>query len=284
MRLVIALRSVGARKERVMMRRTGWAGALALAASLACAQEKGLVFAHRGGSLEFEENTMQAFEGSYAKGLRGFETDVRMTKDGQLVILHDNTLDRMYAGTGRVEEKTAEELRTVKTRKTGQPFLFLDDLLAWFADRPGVYFEFEMKTSDKKFYPDSLLPTYCKKLHKHVTASQPKGSFYVFTSFDQRALKTMKGVDPKADILLIVGGACTKEAVQNAQRLGAGRIGCCWDVTSRAQVREAHKAGLRVSGWPGHTVDDYKLGLALGMDAMCTDIPVKIMAWRNRKP
>jgi len=266
------------------MRRTGLAGVLTLAACLACAQEKGLIFAHRGGSFEFDENTIQAFEGSYAKGLRGFETDVRMTKDGQLVILHDDTMNRTYVGTGRVEEKTAAELRSVKTRKTGQPFLFLDDLLAWCADKPGVYFEFEMKTSDKKFYPDTLLPEYCEKLYKQVTASQPKDSFYVFTSGDQRALKAMKRVDPKADVLLIVGGACTKEVVQNAQRLGAKRIGCCSDVTSRAQVREAHKAGLRVSGWPGHTVDDYELGLALGMDALCTDIPVQIMAWKNRAP
>jgi glycerophosphoryl diester phosphodiesterase len=53
-------------------------GMFGVAGSLA-AQEKGLVFAHRGGAHEFEENTLAAFRGSYEKGLRGFETDIRMT-------------------------------------------------------------------------------------------------------------------------------------------------------------------------------------------------------------
>ena len=44
------------------------------------------------------------------------------------------------------------------------------------------------------------------------------------------------------------------------------------------------KAGLRVSCWPGRTVEDDELGMALGVDALCTDIPVKVMAWKNRTP
>ncbi len=260
-----------------------WMELLTLTACLAGAQEKGLIFAHRGGSFEFDENTLQAFRECYGKGLRGFETDVRMTKDDELVILHDDTMDRTYAGTGRVEEKTAAELRTIKTKKTGQPFLFLDDLLAWFADKPGVYFEFEMKTGDKKYYPNSRLEIYCKKLHDQVMADRPKGSFYVFTSFDQRALKTIKRFDPAADILFITGGPCSEGAVQTALRLGAKRIGCRMDMTSRNQVREAQKAGLRVSGWPGCSLEDYALGVALGLDALCTDIPLKVYEYKNKK-
>ncbi|MDR2849107.1 MAG: glycerophosphodiester phosphodiesterase [Verrucomicrobiota bacterium] len=256
-------------------------GLCALAAGVAGAQEKGLVYAHRGGSYEFEENTLSAFQGSYAKGLRGFETDVRMTKDGELVILHDDKMERMYDGAGRVEDKTAAELRAIKSKKGGQPFLFLDELLAFFSDKPGVYFEFEMKTGDKNFYTEELLETYCKKLHDRVLASRPAGSFYVFTSFDQRPLKTIKRIDPAADILYITGGACTEAFVKTAQELGAGRIACAIDVTTRAQVRAAQKAGFRVNVWPGHTVEDYRLGVALGADALCTDIPVKVSEYKN---
>jgi len=258
--------------------------ALALASGLTCAQEKGLVFAHRGGSFEFDENTLAAFKGSYEKGLRGFETDVRMTRDGELVILHDDKLERNYVGSGTVEAKTAAELRPVKTKKTAQPFLFLGDLLGYFADKPGVYLEFEMKTSNTNVYTAALLETYCRKLHDAVMAKRPEGSFYVFTSFDQRPLKIMKRLDPQADILLITGGACSNEFVQAAIKLGAKRVGCRVDLTTRAQVRAAQKAGLRVSCWPGHTVEDYELGMALGVDALCTDIPVKVMAWKNRTP
>ena len=256
---------------------------LLVTASVVCAQDRGLVMAHRGGSYEFDENTLAAFLGSYEKGLRGFETDVRMTKDGELVILHDAAPDRTYEGvTGRVEEKNAAELRGLKTKQSGQPFLFLDDLLAAFADKPGVYFEFEMKT-DKDFYPDEVLETYCKKLYDRVTAKRPEGSFYVFTSFDQRPLKVIKRLDPQADVMFISGGPCTEELVKTAQDLGAGRVACGIDQTSRAQVRNAQKAGLRVNVWPGHTVADYELGMALGADVLCTDIPVKVMEWKNGK-
>ena len=44
------------------------------------------VIGHRGGRYEFEENTLAAFKGSYEKGVRGYETDIRMTADGELVI------------------------------------------------------------------------------------------------------------------------------------------------------------------------------------------------------
>jgi len=258
------------------------AGWMAGAAASADAQEKGLVFAHRGGSYEFEENTMEAFRGSYEKGLRGFETDVRMTKDGELVILHDDKLDRMYNAAGAVEEKTAAELRAITTKKKGQPFLFLDELLAYFADKPGVYLELEMKTSKKDVYPDARLEAYCRKLYDAVHARQPKGSFYVFTSFDERPLKLIKGLDANADLLLITGGPCCPEIVKRAEALGVKRIGCNMEGTSRAAVREAQKAGLRVSGWPGHNLQDYHLAVGLGLDAICTDIPVAIHEWKAK--
>ena len=255
---------------------------LFLVASWCHAQEKGLVFAHRGGAKEFDENTLAAFKGSYEKGLRGFETDVRMTKDGKLVILHDAKLQRTFDGEGQAELMTADELRQFKTKKTGQPILFLDELLDYFADKPGVYLELEMKTGDKEAYPDSKLEVYCQKLYDAAMAKRPKGSIYVFTSFDTRPLKIIHRLDPKAERLLITGGPCCEEIVRQAQDLGIKRIGCRIDGTSRAAVQAAQKAGLKVSGWPGKCLEDYFLGLGLGLDAMCSDIPVAIHTWKAK--
>ncbi|RYD29583.1 MAG: glycerophosphodiester phosphodiesterase, partial [Verrucomicrobiaceae bacterium] len=55
-------------------------------------------FAHRGGAYEFEENTLAAFRSSYEAGVRGCELDIRMTKDGELVLLHDDSLQRTHQG------------------------------------------------------------------------------------------------------------------------------------------------------------------------------------------
>lgn len=241
-----------------------------------------LLFAHRGGAFEFDENTLEAFQGSYEKGLRGFETDVRMTKDGVFVILHDDTLNRTHDGEGHVERQNADDLRNIKSKK-GNPLLFLDDLLDYFADKPGVYLEFEMKTSNKDLYPDDRLEEYCQKLLAAVLAKRPEGSDYVLTSFDERPLRIVRKLDPKADLLLITGGPCNKEIIEKAKDIGVQRLGCRMDGTSRASVRAAKEAGLIVTGWPGHTLEDYHLAVGLGVDAFCSDIPVATKAWRDRQ-
>ncbi|WP_437203966.1 glycerophosphodiester phosphodiesterase [Planctomicrobium sp. SH664] len=254
---------------------------LLAAATPASAQTRGLVYAHRGGAAEFEENTLAAFQGSYERGLRGFETDIRMTKDGELVILHDDKLDRTHLATGPVEQKTAAELRSI-TSKGGQPVLMLDDLFTFLADKPGIYLELEMKTRNRDLYPDDRLEEYCRKLHAAVQARQPEGSFYLCTSFDERPLKLLKQIDPNADLLLIRSAPCSKEFVQRAQELGIKRIGCVMEGTSRANVREAQKAGMWVNGWPGRTLQDYHLAVGLGFDGICTDIPVAVEAFRAK--
>ncbi len=269
-----------------MPRRFSTALILAISVSLyanaaALAKPPALLFAHRGGSYEFVENTLSAFEGSYEKGLRGFETDVRMTADGELVILHDDDLQRMYDAAGPVERLTADKLRSVVTKKGGRPMLFLDKLLAYFADKPGIYLELEMKTNNKYLYPDARLDEYCRKLLAAVQAHRPKNSIYVLTSFDERPLRTVHTLDKNAERLLITDGPCSPEIVNRAKDLDIHRIGVHIDETSRAAVRDAQKAGMRVSCWPGHNLKDYQLAVGLGVDAICTDIPVAIQTWKE---
>ena len=73
-------------------------------------------FSHRGGRMERDENTLIAFQQSWDAGYTGFETDVRMSKDGELFICHDHTLDRTTNGTGILEQKTAAEIKKLKTK------------------------------------------------------------------------------------------------------------------------------------------------------------------------
>ena len=68
------------------------------------------IFAHRGFSGKYPENTMLAFQKAYEVGCDGIELDVQMTKDGVLVIMHDETIDRTTNGTGTLRDYTYEEL------------------------------------------------------------------------------------------------------------------------------------------------------------------------------
>ena len=69
------------------------------------------IFAHRGACGYEPENTMEAFALAVEQGADGIELDVQLTKDGKLVIFHDETIDRMCHGTGWVKDFTLEELR-----------------------------------------------------------------------------------------------------------------------------------------------------------------------------
>jgi glycerophosphoryl diester phosphodiesterase len=239
------------------------------------------LFAHRGGAHEYDENTMEAFKLSYEKGLRGFETDVRISKDGVFVISHDASLARTSGATGVVEEMTAAELRKVKTKK-GNPLLFLDDLLTYFSDKGAVYFEFEMKTRPQD-YPQEKLEPYCDLLYKTLRSKQPAGSSYILTSFDKRPLKYLKTKYPEVDLLFITSSHLTPEVIKETLELNVKRVGCKLGGTSRDMVKSAQQAGLLVSCWPGHTVEDFLLGVYLGCDYLCSDVPVAVQAWMKGK-
>ncbi len=67
--------------------------------------------AHRGYSAKYPENTMEAFIKAYDRGFDGVETDVHLTKDGEMVLIHDEKINRTSTGKGYVKDMTLEELR-----------------------------------------------------------------------------------------------------------------------------------------------------------------------------
>lgn len=70
-----------------------------------------VVFAHRGASGRFAEHTRAAYLQALAEGTDGVECDIHLSRDGQLVLIHDHTLDRTSNGSGRVADYTLEQLR-----------------------------------------------------------------------------------------------------------------------------------------------------------------------------
>jgi glycerophosphoryl diester phosphodiesterase len=232
--------------------------------------------------MEHDENTMEAFVASYKAGYRGFEVDIRMTSDGELVVTHDSTLDRTTNGSGTVELTTADEIRKLRTKK-GNKLIFIDELLAFLKDIDGLYVEFELKTSPVNLYPEERLKEYCDKLYKAVMASRPADAEYVFTSSDYRGLRYLQQKYPGVDLLMISSKPCNDETIDLALALGITRIGCTMDGTSRKAVKKAHEKGLTVSLWPGYTTDDFMLGAYLGADFMCTDIPIQLKKFHAEK-
>lgn len=92
-----------------------------------------LAFAHRGGALEAEENTMAAFAHAASLGYRYLETDVQASRDGIALVFHDDSLDRLTGAPGRIDDLTHSDISRLRTR-AGHPIPRLDELLDAFPD------------------------------------------------------------------------------------------------------------------------------------------------------
>ncbi len=238
------------------------------------------VFSHRGGRMERDENTLKAFQESWDAGYTGFETDIRMSKDGVCYMTHDATLDRTTNGTGVLEEKLSSELDTLLTKK-GNPILRMEQFVEFLHGKDSLYVEWELKSHPAEKYPQERLEEYAEKIYQAAMSVRTRGSQMVFTSSDYRGLRYLQEKHPDAELLLIVGKPINDETIAMAKISGIKTLGCTMDGTSRAMVEKAHKEGINVSLWPGNSIEDFMLGAYLGADRLCTDIPLTVMKWQR---
>lgn len=232
-------------------------------------------FSHRGGRLERDENTAIAFQQSWDAGFTGFETDIRMTKDGVLYLTHDHTLERTTNGSGIFEEKTSAEIDALLTKK-GNKMMKFNDFCKWLDGKDNLYVEFEMKTNPKELYPEDRLYEYVEKIYKEVKKIRTKNSHFVFTSSDYRGLKYMQMHHPEMDLLLICSKPICDETIALAKTTGIMTLGCKTEGTSREAVKKAKKEGICVSLWPSMSVQDFVLACYLGADRLCIDVPLEV--------
>src|SRR5260221_8448451 len=135
-----ALVREGPRRERevkyaAIVLALAWVFAAAPALSQGTAASLVAVAAHRGGALLWPENSLLAFRNAVSLGADYLEFDVHLSKDGEVVVIHDPTLDRTTTGVGPVRERTLAELKTLRLKDragmvTEEPIPTLDEVVA----------------------------------------------------------------------------------------------------------------------------------------------------------
>ena len=129
------------------------------------------VYAHRGYSGKYPENTMLAFQKAALTGCDGIELDVQLTKDGKVVVIHDEAVDRTTGGNGYVRDFTWDELvrfnaGAICGGKYGfQPIPSLEEYCAWAAGQELVT-NIELKSS--VYYYEELEEKTIELVKKHV--------------------------------------------------------------------------------------------------------------------
>lgn len=243
-------------------------------AGMAFAAEKPLLVSHRGGRMEFDDNAAGGFAYDYAHGIRGFETDVRMSKDGGMYIMHDDNAERTTDGKGKCCEMGLSQITALKLKKSGEHVPTLQQLADVFKGKKDFRIEWEMKEGG------SLKPRdeeYCRKLHDTVSSTLAPGT-YVFTSFNENAIRTMKKLFPDAPVGFISGDGMNGKIIAKAKTLGCRFVAANMQKSTAEQVKAAHDAGLFAAGWMVQNPEAYHEAAAKGFDSVTTDFPLKMQS------
>lgn len=245
------------------------------AVSIACAAAEcaPLIQAHRGSRGEYDDNALGGFAKCLERGIRGFETDVRFSKDHQLVIMHDGRVDRTTDGKGVVEEMTLAEIKKCRIKKCSEPVPTPGEIFQLLKGRTDTFIEIEMKAYPSAFYTQEVLEKYCIALNKLAKDVLMPGT-YAFTCFNQTTLKTMRKVDPSAKLGYIKGGALTDADLEFAKSIGCCSLAPTLRKTTKEMVERAHALGMTVCLWMVQNAADYKEAVAKGADRVTSDYPM----------
>ncbi len=265
------------------MKKTFLTALFTCCAIVCMAQSTTMIIAHRGGRAEQDENTMTAFRNAWTAGMNGFETDLRMTKDGVIVISHDSSLVRTCDTPATIERITYKQLKKIRT-KQGNAIPTLEEVARFFSNKKDTYIEFELKTRERNLYPDSLIPVYCERVYSMLKKYMPQGVTWIFSSFDERTLSYLHTHHPDAQLQYITGTPLNADCIKLAQSLGAQRIAAWLNGVTRGNMNAAHKAGLKINLWPCNSTEDITLALCLGADIICTDSPIHFKQQFNNIP
>lgn len=159
------------------------------------------IVAHRGLSAEYPENTMLSFSKAVETGCDGIELDVQLTKDGQIVVIHDETVDRTTNGKGKVRDYSLEELRRLDASggRSGDfgfnPIPTFQEYLDFIADKP-QWTNIEIKNS---IFP---YPGLVDKVAEAVREKGLEGKV-LFSSFNHQSLLRLRKLLPRTEIAFI---------------------------------------------------------------------------------
>lgn len=230
------------------------------------------IFAHRGASRQYPENTLIAFEAALHMGANGIECDVQLTKDGQVVIFHDISLQRTTNGSGLVRQHTLSQLKKLDAgswfdpRFRHTPIPSLEEVLRWLKSQPSnVCVNIELKNVIIP-QPD-LEKKLIHTIRKHGLLSQT-----IFSTYNMKSLIKIKKIEPTAKTALLYFGRLN-EPWKVAKQIHAQYVHPPADQTNEELVQFCHREGLEVHPYGVNDVDTMRYVANLGVEGMITEKP-----------
>jgi glycerophosphoryl diester phosphodiesterase len=226
--------------------------------------------AHRGASASFPENTIAAFTGACDAGAVMCELDVQLTRDGHLVVIHDETVDRTTDGNGDVAAMSLAELKRLDAgakfvaasrARAGIPTL--DEVFAATAGRCDLNIELKGAGTEAR-----------------VAAAMGKWNALgtsMVSSFEWKRLRAIRKLEPSIRI-----GVLTEDEpdamLDEATAVGAFAVNPRFDLATPELCSRAHHAGMRVLVWTVDVPELMRLMIGHGVDGIMTNHPERLAA------
>jgi glycerophosphoryl diester phosphodiesterase len=247
-----------------------------------------LTFAHRGGSGLWPENTLEAFRGAVELGCSHLETDLRVTRDGAIVLMHDARLERTTNGSGEVSAHTLAELerldagyrfspdgRSFPRRGKGLRIPTLDELVA---AAPGVCFNVEIKERGPFELPRLLLSFIERHglVERIIVAAEQHALGRDFRRLSRGRVPTSASRRECLQFWLASRAHLSSflrlpyQALQVPVRAGHATI-----VTAQL-LDAAHREGIAVHVWTIDDTAEMQRLLDLGVDGLMSDYPDRL--------
>lgn len=227
-----------------------------------------LVIAHRGASAYRPENTLPAFELAVEQRADMIETDLHRTRDGAVVITHDEELAGI-GGRGEIADATLAEIRALDAGG-GARVPTLDEMLDGFG--PRIPFNLELKKGTRAEY-EGLEEIAIEAVRARGIAERT-----LFSSFYDPVLARLRERAPEARIGLLISRKYPIRILERAAALGAEAIHPELPLVDAALVEAAHGAGLAVYVFTVDDPADMRRLLDLGVDGLFTNHPDRMRA------
>ena len=226
-----------------------------------------LAVAHRGASRYAPENTLPAFQLALDEGVPAVECDIQRTRDGRVVVIHDQTVDRTTDGRGAVAALTFEELRRLDAGRwfapefAGTRIPLLDEVLDLVRGR--ALLKVEVKNA----------PTFYEGIEQQaVEAIRHRGmeEHVLLMSFDHESVRAVRAQSPHSPTGIIYAARLV-DGPAAARAADADALCLHWAYVTEGVVASAHAAGLRVLVWTVDDEDAFRRCLALGVDGITSN-------------
>lgn len=227
-----------------------------------------LKIAHRGASGNFPENTVCAFRAAIDAGAEMCELDVQLSRDGAIVVIHDETVERTTDGKGEVAELTLEELKRLDAGAKfkggavkGERIPTLDEVFSVTSGKCGL--NIELKAGGLEHQVAQIMQA------RNALADS------IVSSFDWEYLKNIQQLHFNIRIGLLAEEKPV-DLMMNAVAMRAHSINPRWDMVTSDLCKAAHERGLKVYTWTVDADARMRALIACGVDGIMTNYPERL--------